>query len=277
MKKVLGIVISERRLGNSELLVKEIMESVPEPCQREMIRLTDLKIESCRACYRCLVPGTACSINDDFNFVTGKIKECDALIIGMPVYFLGPHGYFKMFTDRMLGVGHYADQTRGKPCVMVIPYGAQGWEGYTGAAALVLPRVLELKLLDCWKVHATLPGEGLLSNQNRENARKLGLKLFTAKEEYPKGQWECQHCGSDLFRLLPDGMVECPLCSARGQLKAEGIQFSTTHSRFSREGLEEHFKGWLVEMKEKYMTKRETLKEVQKPYRGKNWWIKPDK
>lgn len=73
MKKVLGLVVSNRKLGNSEILVKEIMGNIPEECNRELIRLTDLEIKPCKACYRCLQPDNACPVRDDFNFVIGKI------------------------------------------------------------------------------------------------------------------------------------------------------------------------------------------------------------
>ncbi|MFZ5646047.1 MAG: flavodoxin family protein [Bacillota bacterium] len=277
MKKVLGLVVSERNLGNSELLVKEIMGAVPDPCSREMIRLTELGIGPCRACYRCLTPGTECRVNDHFKFVIDKITGADALVIGMPVYFLGPHGQFKMLTDRLMGVGQYAEKTRGKPCVVVIPYGLAGWEGYARTAALVLPRMLEMKLVDCWPVHATLPGEGVMKEENCEYARRLGAGIFTAGE-YSGRPGECPYCGADLFRLLPGGVVECCLCSAKGYPGAGGSpEFRLPgHYRFSTEGMQEHFMGWLVKMREKYLAERESLKEVQKPYRGSHWWVKPE-
>lgn len=275
MKKVLGLVISRRNLGNSEILVKEILDGVPEPCAREMIRLTDLKIEPCRACYRCLAPGSRCVQNDDFDFVLEKIAGADGLVVGLPVYFLGPHGYYKMLNDRLPGVGRYSERTRGKPCALVMPFGIKGWEGYTRAAALVLPRILEMKVVDCWQVLATLPGESMIRQENREYARKLGSGLLTAPEFRP-GLRECPHCGSDLFRLLPGGGVECPLCSARGNLGCDGVPdfAGSGPTRFSPEKLREHFGRWLVEMRDKYLAERELLKEVQKPYRGRGWWVK---
>lgn len=276
VKKVLGLVVSERKLGNSEILLKEIMDGVPDPCTRELIRLTDLKIEPCRACYRCLNPGSACVRKDDFNLVMDRIKQADGLVIGLPVYFLGPHGYFKMLIDRLLGVGDYWEHTRGKPCIVVMPFGIPGWEGYSKSAALVLPRLLEMKIVDFWQVHATLPGESMVNPDNRDYARRLGQALFTGKE-YEKGPRECPHCGSDLFRLLPDGGIQCPLCSATGRLKEGGMpDFSGFggHIRFSTSELQEHFGGWLVEMKDRYLRERDALKEVQKPYRGRHWWIK---
>jgi len=275
MKKVLGLIVSQRRTGNSELLVKEIMSSIPEDCHKELIRLTDLKIEPCKACYKCLQADQDCPIKDDFNFVLNKIKEADAVIIGVPIYILGPHGYYKMLIDRLLAAEKYAPYAEGKPCVIVIPYGIKGWEGYSKAASLTMPRMLKMKLMDCWQVHSALPGESLLNTENVKYARSLGMGLFDG-HEYNSGSRECTHCGSDLFRLLEGNRVECPICGSQGILKNNNIPDFTDskYCRFSNKGMKEHFE-WLSEMKHRFFSEKGRLKEVQKVYANKDWWIKP--
>lgn len=275
MKNVLGLVISHRRLGNSELLVKEIMSSIPEDCNRELIRLTDLNIQPCKACYQCLQPDSDCVLKDDFNDIMNKIKEADALIIGVPVYFLGPHGYYKMLSDRLVGAERYWEFTKDKPCVIVMPYGTMGWEGYSKAASLVMPKLLKMKILDCWQVHATLPGESLLTPDHLQYAQTLGQDLFNGRE-YNFGIRECPYCGSDLFRLLENNQLECPICGAKGILKNDNIPDFTdsNYCRFGENEMEEHFLVWLVEMKHRFTAEKEHLKELQAGYRDKDWWIK---
>jgi len=277
MKRILGLVISQRRLGNSELLVKEIMDHVPGETQLELIRLTDLSIKPCIACYRCLEPETRCSQNDDFNYVIDRIKAADSLIIGVPVYILGPHGYYKMLTDRLVGSFNYAASTAGKPCVVVIPYGTIGWQGYTRAAATILPRLLQMRIVDCWEVHATLPAESFLNPVNIEYAQKLGQTLFTAPD-YTPALRECIQCGSDLFRLLADERIECPICGAQGVLTRDNIpDFSLSeYNRFGAHEIDEHFKGWVVGMKRKYWQDKDKLRDIQKKYKDKKWWIRPE-
>lgn len=276
MKKVLGLVISHRKNGNSELLLKEIMSSIPEDCSLELIRLTDLKLEPCTACYKCLQPESKCSIDDDFNFVLDRIRSADAVIIGVPVYLLGPHGYYKMLSDRLVGLSNYIKDTQGKPCAVVIPYGSEGWLGFSKAAVMVMPHLLMTKVVDCWPVHATLPGESLLSLINVEYARQIGQRLFSGVQHQPESR-ECQRCGSDLFRLLEDGMVECPICGAQAMLHNDNIPDFTGNEyfRFSGRAMEEHFKDWLLEMKDRFAVKKERLKELQKGYRDQSWWIRP--
>lgn len=276
MKKVLGLVISHRKNGNSELLLKEIMTSIPEESCLEMIRLTDLRLRPCTACYKCLQPDTRCPLDDDFNFVLDNIRSADALIIGVPVYLLGPHGYYKMLSDRLVGLTNYIADTQGKPCALIIPYGTEGWLGYSKAAAMIMPRLLMMKVVDCWPVHAALPGESLLSPGNVEYARQLGQRLFSAAE-YQPGERECQKCGSDLFRLLKDGRVECPICGARSILQNGNISNLTgsEYFRFSGRAMEEHFRDWLLEMKGRFAGKKAQLRGLHKEYRDKNWWISP--
>ena len=55
--RVVGLVSSPRRGGNSELAVKEILSRLPEDWEKNMIRLNELDIKYCRACYACLRRG----------------------------------------------------------------------------------------------------------------------------------------------------------------------------------------------------------------------------
>jgi multimeric flavodoxin WrbA len=134
MKRILGIVASQRVLGNSELLTKAAMEATGADTQKEMIRLTDLNIKSCKACYRCLPPDVPCHINDDLQFLLDKIRAADAVVIAAPCYFLGPQGSIRVFQDRFLSVGNKAEEFRGKPCICIMTYGATDMKGYAEAA-----------------------------------------------------------------------------------------------------------------------------------------------
>jgi multimeric flavodoxin WrbA len=65
MKKILGIVVSPRKLGNSEIMVKEISKHVEVPHELNLIRLSDFNIQSCRGCYQCLFKEGKCVLDDD--------------------------------------------------------------------------------------------------------------------------------------------------------------------------------------------------------------------
>ena len=276
MKKILGLVFSHRNLGNSEILVKDIMSRVPGDNSLELIRVTDLKLEPCRACYYCL-RHPECNIKDDFNFIMKKIREADAVVAGAPVYLLGLHGYYKIFTDRIVGSFNYADSTKGKPFILAIPYGSPGWTGYSRAAALVMPRVLQMKVIDCWFVQATLPGESFMTQENIDYAGILAEKLLNGEPCFP-GKRECSWCGNNIFRLADDNGVECVVCGAAGVLTPGNVpDFSASkYCRFTEEEIEHHFDVWLKEMKDKFLRVKDSLKEIQNKYRDMNWWIKPE-
>ncbi len=64
MKNVLGIIGSPRKLGNSEIMIKEISRNISEPIELNLLRLTDFNIGSCRGCYSCLFKEERCVIKD---------------------------------------------------------------------------------------------------------------------------------------------------------------------------------------------------------------------
>ena len=73
MKKVLGLIASPRKGGNSELAVREMMRRFPDDWEKGMIRLTDLDIAYCRACYACLSKGKGCVLEDDMAFAPAEL------------------------------------------------------------------------------------------------------------------------------------------------------------------------------------------------------------
>ena len=104
--KVLGIVASYRKNGNTELMVKEAAKAcIKSGSQVELVRLTDLVFKECTGCMSCIGKGVKCHINDDMEFLFEKVMDADGLIIGSPVYFLSPLGILKIVIDRFLMVG----------------------------------------------------------------------------------------------------------------------------------------------------------------------------
>ena len=47
--EVLALLGSPRRLGNSELMAKEISRQIPEPHRLKLVRLPEMDIRPCRA------------------------------------------------------------------------------------------------------------------------------------------------------------------------------------------------------------------------------------
>ena len=85
--KVLGIVGSPRRGGNSETLTKIALEEVAkEGIETELITLADKKIAPCDACASCRTTGK-CHIEDDFQGIFEKMLNSTGFILATPVWF----------------------------------------------------------------------------------------------------------------------------------------------------------------------------------------------
>lgn len=282
--KVLGLVASPRKLGNSELLVKEMLSALPEQTEKAMIRLPGLDIRQCSACYACLPEGRRCVIPDDLEFVLDQIRTADAVILATPCYFLGTHTSLKMVSDRLISVIQEASAFSGKKCVVAISYGVEGWEGYAREAAVSFARFLHLDVIGTMLVKAASPGE-VLRPEVIEEARRLAASLAGGESGgSPSREGEahcCPDCLSSLLQLYPSGTVECRMCGLTGKLVAgtDGyhIRFNPrSHTRFSAEGMSEH--GKLLEtIRDRYIAERHELNKLRKPYQAFDWWVKPAK
>ena len=279
MKRILGIVASQRIAGNSEILAKVAMEAAGADSQMEMIRLTDLDIKACKACYACLPPDVPCRIKDDLNYLLDKIRAADAVVLAAPCYFLGPHGSIKVLQDRFLSVGNKFQEFSGKPCITITTYGVPGWEGYAEAALNLTARFLNLHLVDSASFLGANPAEVLEDPINLEKARQMGRGLIDPKYRRSSKANECPICWSDILRF--DGkMVICPFCGTKGEIKVEGQEAKLVfhpqdNHRFCEEGRRHHFDVFLNGKKQEFIAKRKHYKELQIPYRSINWWVSP--
>ena len=280
MKKILGIVSSARRLGNCEIMVKEIFRNLDDGCQLDLLRLTDFRIQPCRGCYTCLFKDGRCPIGDDQAVVREAIASADALSVAAPAYFLGAHSALKRFLDRGLSLYSAIDRLWGKPAVGVSVAGIPGMEGST---LLGVESFLKLILADIRQtriVYGALPGEIFLNEANRNAAQSLANCLFGPKVS--KKAPCCPLCGGDTFRFLGGNRVRCMLCSNAGTMRMDGESAvmdmeKADHQLFlTRQDVLDH-KEWLIGMKERFISLRKSLKPITLDYRREGRWIKPAK
>lgn len=99
---ILVILGSPRKNGNSETLVKTVIEGIEEKilCTVESVYLHGLKdLHPCRGCGGCEKTGM-CVIKDDMIALYEKVDEADIIFLVTPVYFYGPSAQIKIFIDR---------------------------------------------------------------------------------------------------------------------------------------------------------------------------------
>ncbi|NFH61171.1 flavodoxin family protein [Clostridium botulinum] len=105
--KVLGINGSPRKQWNTATLLTKALEGVASlGVETELIHLYNLNYKGCVSCFACkLIDGRSygrCAINDDLAPILKKIEECDAIIMGSPIYFGQVTGEMKSFLERLL-------------------------------------------------------------------------------------------------------------------------------------------------------------------------------
>lgn len=122
--KVLGLVGSPRRGGNSEAMVAAVLKGAERAgAETKMINLAQLKFGGCVACMHCRSHGE-CALKDDMRQVYDEIAAADALAIGFPVYMFTMNAQTKAFVDRLFPYIDASFKARfTKPTVLAVAQG----------------------------------------------------------------------------------------------------------------------------------------------------------
>jgi multimeric flavodoxin WrbA len=99
--KVLGIIGSNRKAGNTATMVSKILSTLEEMnIETEKLFLSDYNYSSCNGCEGCRKT-YKCVLKDDMQDIYKKIMEADAIVIGSPTYFYNITAETKAFLDRL--------------------------------------------------------------------------------------------------------------------------------------------------------------------------------
>ena len=100
--KILALIGSPRREGNTDLLVEKILEgSRTKGHTTEKLYLYDYTISLCTDCRSCKKGDYVCCINDDMQQIYPLMEEAELIIFGTPIYWYGPTAKMKLLIDRM--------------------------------------------------------------------------------------------------------------------------------------------------------------------------------
>ena len=98
--KVLGIVCSPRLHGNTEILVREVLDKAQKAgAEVELVTLAGKTITPCDSCHSCFET-RECRIKDGMQDIYPKLLEADGIIFGTPVYFWNVSAQAKALMDR---------------------------------------------------------------------------------------------------------------------------------------------------------------------------------
>lgn len=98
MKKILALLASPRKMGNSEILLREALKNFRKS-DITIVRTCDLSVTFCHSCGYCEKKGF-CKIKDDFQKVSSLLVKSDIVVVSSPIYFYGLPSHFKAIIDR---------------------------------------------------------------------------------------------------------------------------------------------------------------------------------
>jgi multimeric flavodoxin WrbA len=287
MAAILGIVGSARPWGNSELLVRQsLLGAQEEGVTAQMIRLTNLRLESCTGCMRCVIGGKPCRLADDMEWLIETIQAADALVLAAPTYFLGPAAVIKLVLDRMLMVTGNMDQRlpSPKPAVTIVTAGLRDWRGVTLPYLNALVTAFGFRPIESLTAIAPGPGEVLLDDQLMAQTLAAGQRLASGDLEPATAPSNvCPVCRCDAFTIKGNRAI-CPICGREASVvQAEDnimLRFdpvTDTLQRWTPEGLRRHMEEWVLATGPRFLARRSEIKARRRPYRqmGTTWLCPP--
>ena len=98
--KACGIVGSPRKSGNVDLLVSHVLKgAASKGAEIFKLCLNDMIIKPCQSCGVDPSP-RHCLFNDDMEQIYDALENCDAIVLGSPVYFDPVSAQVKLMVDR---------------------------------------------------------------------------------------------------------------------------------------------------------------------------------
>ncbi len=277
--KILGMVCSSRKMGNSEIAVKAALMGAQEAgAEIAMLRLTDYRIEPCRGCMSCVFKKSPCPIQDDAHKVYETLLDYDGLVLASPTYILGPTGLLKTLLDRGMGFMYgYGRKLEGRPALSMATAGIPGWEPYALPLNALFLRALGYTIVDQFMVYGQGPGEAVYREEALERAKRVGKAMV---EQISRGELKylgeesptsCPYCHNTLLLFTGGTKVKCPNCGIVGKLVIEGeearVEWEATPDRWIEEEVIRHFEHQVLPSGPRFMENRREIREKTAIYR----------
>jgi multimeric flavodoxin WrbA len=271
--KILGVSFG-KKMGSNEVLVKEALMGVEETGVeiQGFVRALDLDIKPCKDCLACtfsLFGGGSgeCGIKDDFKLLDEQLMECDGMIVGAPIFILGPSGYVKDVSDRR-GPSHditWLIEAKKMRASQENPKGkgpderafkkryagffttggasTANWLSFGLAGMHLFTFPTHVQVVDHLQVDRISTYFNVVANKEAlKRARQLGRNVAQAvKDQADEPKWMgdevgiCPVCHCNLLTVFKKNPVECPICGIRGELEVVGDEFKVTFSEEEKE------------------------------------------
>ncbi len=129
VKKVLALLAGPRKKGNTDCILDAVLEGVKETgCAVEKLSFPDLTISPCIGCMACEAKEleTYCAVKDAMTDIYRGFLECDAFVLGFPVYTARECSQAAAFLDRLKALrspGNYKKLGKLRKGTLVVTWG----------------------------------------------------------------------------------------------------------------------------------------------------------
>jgi multimeric flavodoxin WrbA len=179
--KILGIICSPRRGGNTEALVNAALEGALQVSGVviDKFSFTGKKIADCTGCFKCREIHD-CVQKDDLQKLRELWHEADGILWGAPVYHLSIPGKVKSAIDR-LGQIEFAIHKRRPPRFLKVCGGIVQGTSRFGGQELALNFLLHsFLMLNCLPVTGDKPGSFIGVAGHSPSSERGSIKKDTA-------------------------------------------------------------------------------------------------
>lgn len=148
--RILGLVGSQRKDGNSYLILREALEGLE--AETQIIQLAEANVEWCDACGLCKST-MKCVIEDDVESIFNKMKEADAVIISTPRYLPIPSKLMALI-ERIASLYHFCSEVdpHFRFPLEEKPFGLIVVSAGGGRQALEALKELVFQVIHCWRM-----------------------------------------------------------------------------------------------------------------------------
>ena len=280
--KILGIVGSCRKLGNTEILVKEaLMAAQEEGAEVDIVRWTNYDIFPCEGDAVCMFLDKDCKHKerDGHDYLLNMMYEFDGVVLGAPCYILEVEAIVKQFIDRLFILSSRPSKMIGKPAAIIVPYATRGWTSYAFLQPTIVLHFLGMHIIDKQLIHIQAMSETAGDRLAKEKARRVGKEVAdavrTGDHSYKGDPGICPVCHERNIRIMSDNQtVECGICAIRGKLsivdgkiKVEFPHEQLPWHRFAPESLYRHSTYEIKPSKDYFIRKWPELKEQRGRYK----------
>ena len=183
--KVIGIVGSPRKNGNTNAIVQQVLEGAAEAgAETRNFILNEMNYRGCQACNYCKV-NEKCKLEDDLAELLDELATADGVVFGSPIYFAQFTGQMRLFLDRcysLVNPDHSSRLPAGKKAVIVVAQGVPDPAFYKGVYEEFKGEISHFMGMDVKDILVAAgyqaPGEVKSDAEMMARAKDAGLNLL---------------------------------------------------------------------------------------------------